>query len=69
MPAINGTYPVLRDAEGRSGAEELILLGSGTARTMQLAPEHSPALGTVTTIGGLPLSYHGASTWWEHPVE
>ena len=69
MPAINGTHRILRDAEGRSGAEELIMMGQGTARTMQLAPEHSPALGTVTTITGLPFSYAGASTWFEHPVD
>jgi hypothetical protein len=69
MPAINGTYRILRDPEGRSGAEELIMMGDGTARTMQLAPEHSPLLGTVTPITGLPMSYAGASTWFEQPVD
>jgi hypothetical protein len=69
MPAINGTYRVLRDAEGRSGAEELILMSDGTAKTVQLAPEHSPPLGTVTAITGLPMSYAGASTWFEQPVD
>lgn len=70
MPAVNGTYRVLRDAEGRSLAEEVLFLGPGTtARTMQLAPEHSPTLGTVTPITGLPDGYRGASTWFEQPVD
>ncbi|MCU1371366.1 MAG: hypothetical protein JWO77_2560 [Ilumatobacteraceae bacterium] len=70
MPPVNGTYRVLRDAQGRSGAEEVIFLSEGTtARTMQLAPEHTPALGTVTAITGLPPAPHGASTWFEEPVE
>jgi hypothetical protein len=69
MPPINGNYRLLRDAHGRSGAEELIMLGQGTARTMQLAPEHSPALGTVTSIPNLPFSYAAASTWFEEPVD
>jgi len=70
MPAINGTYRVLRDVQGRSGAEEVILMTEGTfARTMQLAPEHGPSLGTVTQINGLPKAQRGASTWFEQPVE
>jgi hypothetical protein len=69
MPPIGGTYRVMRDAQGRAAEEELVLMGGGTtARTMQLAPEHSPLLGTVTPIPGLPTSYRGASTWFEEPV-
>lgn len=66
---INGTYRVLRDVQGRSGAEEVILMDNSTrARTMQLAPEHDPVLGTVTDINGLPRAPRGASTWFEEPV-
>lgn len=68
MPSISGTYRVMRDAQGRSAEEELVLMSDGTtARTMQLAPEHSPVLGTVTPITGLPNGYRGASTWFEAP--
>ena len=69
MRSINGTYRVLRDAQGRSGAEEVILLdGTTAARSVQLAPEHAPALGTITPITGLPRAPRGASTWFEEPV-
>jgi hypothetical protein len=70
MPSIGSTYRVMRDAQGRSAAEEVVLMSDGTtARTMQLAPEHSPLLGTVTPVTGLPANYRGASTWWNEPVD
>lgn len=69
-PQIGSTSRVVRDPHGRSAAEEIVLLGEETtARTLQLAPEHAPILGTVTPIPGLPAGQRGAVTWFESPVD
>ncbi|HWJ64815.1 MAG TPA: hypothetical protein VNS19_22770 [Acidimicrobiales bacterium] len=70
MTKVSGRYRVLQDVQGRSAAEEVIFLTEDTtARSIQLAPEHYPLLGTVTAIPDVPRAARGASTWFEHPVE
>ena len=60
---IRATQRVLRDPTGHSAAQEIVLLGSGTAaRSIMLGGEGAPALGTVTPIPNVPAAPIAART-------
>ena len=68
-PEIGSTSRVLRKPGGSIGGEEVVLLSEGTtARTLQLAPEGAPTLGTVTTITGLPTAPRADITTFGRPI-
>lgn len=68
-PQIGSSSRVLRKPGGSIGGEEVILLGEGTtARSLQLAPESAPVLGTVTVISGLPQAPRADVATFGRPI-